>query len=286
MKFIKEYFRVEHWSPYEPAQRRRMLDIVLWVTLATSLVLSWMNLFNLNDPPAAAIIFSLAVLSVLGMRLNRQGHYIPASVIASGMAFLVVNFNLIEGYGLIDPAVVTFPILVVFGSLLFGKRATTLFAGAGILSVAVTTWLGLHGGLLRHPETRLDDAVTISVFIIISAVLVWAVMDALERNLGRLQRSEADLRDAIRDTLKRQLVYQQHQRARGQITAALTVAAEELEVWALRLLYREPSARASTCVCKAVKSDLIVPKAALRCWMVLWLLRIVVSGARSAVTIC
>ncbi len=37
---------------------------------------------------------------------------------------------------------------------------------------------------------------------------------------------EADLRDAIRDQLTRQLEYNQHQRAREQITAALTVAAD------------------------------------------------------------
>jgi len=38
--------------------------------------------------------------------------------------------------------------------------------------------------------------------------------------------SEADLRDAIRDNLDRQLEYQQRRRAREQITAALTVAAD------------------------------------------------------------
>ncbi len=37
---------------------------------------------------------------------------------------------------------------------------------------------------------------------------------------------EADLRDAIKDQLARQLDYEQHQRAREQITAALTVAAD------------------------------------------------------------
>lgn len=38
--------------------------------------------------------------------------------------------------------------------------------------------------------------------------------------------SEADLRDAVRDNLHRQLEYQQHRRAREQVTAALTVAAD------------------------------------------------------------
>jgi len=38
--------------------------------------------------------------------------------------------------------------------------------------------------------------------------------------------SEADLRDAVKDNLERQLEYQQHRRAREQVTAALTVAAD------------------------------------------------------------
>jgi trigger factor len=38
--------------------------------------------------------------------------------------------------------------------------------------------------------------------------------------------SEADLRDAIRDNLKRRLEYDQHQRARDQVTAALTESAD------------------------------------------------------------
>ena len=38
--------------------------------------------------------------------------------------------------------------------------------------------------------------------------------------------SEADLRDVIKDNLERRLDYEQHQRARDQITAALTEAAD------------------------------------------------------------
>jgi len=47
---------------------------------------------------------------------------------------------------------------------------------------------------------------------------------ALLQELGRFEL-EADLRDAVKDQLRRQLEYDQHRRARKQITAALTVAA-------------------------------------------------------------
>jgi len=47
----------------------------------------------------------------------------------------------------------------------------------------------------------------------------------LLRELGDFEL-EADLRDAIKDMLQRRMVYHQHRRAREQITAALTVAAD------------------------------------------------------------
>ncbi len=49
--------------------------------------------------------------------------------------------------------------------------------------------------------------------------------DELLDELGEFEL-EADLRDTIKDQLERQLEYEQHQRAREQITAALTVAAD------------------------------------------------------------
>lgn len=49
--------------------------------------------------------------------------------------------------------------------------------------------------------------------------------DELLEDLGGFE-SEAELRDGIEDQLERQLEYEQHRRAREQITAALTVAAD------------------------------------------------------------
>ena len=49
--------------------------------------------------------------------------------------------------------------------------------------------------------------------------------EELFEELGGFE-SEADLRDTIKDQLERQLDYEQHRRAREQITAALTVAAD------------------------------------------------------------
>ena len=95
---------------------------------------------------------------------------------------------------------------------------------------------GVRGGETRQGEAQLsDDAPNVAL----RGQKVTAIFDVLEvkklempeltpellEELGGFQ-DEAELRDAIRDQLGRQLEYEQHRRAREQITAALTVAAD------------------------------------------------------------
>ncbi len=95
---------------------------------------------------------------------------------------------------------------------------------------------GVRAGETREGEAELtDDAPNVAL----RGQKVTAVFDVLEvkklelpeltaellEELGGF-RDEAELRDAIRDQLGRQLEYEQHRRAREQITAALIVAAD------------------------------------------------------------
>ncbi|MBN1396131.1 MAG: trigger factor [Pirellulales bacterium] len=95
---------------------------------------------------------------------------------------------------------------------------------------------GVRAGETRQGEAELsDDAPN----VLLRGQKVTAVFEVLEvkklelpelnaaflEELGGF-RDEAELRDAIRDQLGRQLEYEQHRRAREQITAALTVAAD------------------------------------------------------------
>ncbi len=94
---------------------------------------------------------------------------------------------------------------------------------------------GIRGGQTREGEALLtDDApnaalrgqkvTAIFEVLEVKKLEVPAITPELLDELGGFQ-DEAELRDAIRDQLARQLEYEQHRRAREQITKALTVAA-------------------------------------------------------------
>ncbi|HTX93177.1 MAG TPA: HD-GYP domain-containing protein [Anaerolineales bacterium] len=191
---LQKYFFKQNWSPYEPEQRRRILSIVIWCTLAAGMLMGAVNLV-MGDWRGALILFAMSLTCVAALILNHYGKYTPASVIISAMVILTAGYNLVSANGIRDPGVVAYPILVIFGSLLFGKRAAPVFGLAGILSVVGTAYLSMIGAIKAVGDrTTPVDAAIISILITVSAVLSWAVMDTLENNLERIKKDEANLR--------------------------------------------------------------------------------------------
>jgi trigger factor len=96
--------------------------------------------------------------------------------------------------------------------------------------------VGVRGGETRRSEAQLsqdapNDALRGGTVTAVFQVLEVKKLEVPELTPELLQdlggfRLEADLRDAVKDTLRRQLEYDGRRRARQQITAALTVAAD------------------------------------------------------------
>ena len=95
---------------------------------------------------------------------------------------------------------------------------------------------GVRAGETRELTTQLSDDAPNAALRGQQVTGVFEVLEVKKLQLPELTPEllqelggfelEADLRDAIKDTLGRRLEYQQRQRAREQITAALTVAAD------------------------------------------------------------
>ncbi len=208
-RFLREFFRSEHWVPYEPHHRRKILSVSLWSALAVGVLTGLVN-FSIAQWRPGLVSFAMSLISAAGLRLNRYGKYVQASLLLSGMIVFVIDYNMIDGYGLQDPGVIAFPILVTFGSLLFGKRAAPIFASVGIASVAGMACLNVYGGIASMAPFPAQNAVILSVLIGGSAVLIWVAMDALEKYMARVRQSKADLRttyDLTREGWARALEY-------------------------------------------------------------------------------
>lgn len=71
MVFLKEYFQIKYWVPYDQRQRQRMMVFVLWSILVAGILLGLVNLY-LKAIGAGLILFALSLSCIAGLRLKSQ----------------------------------------------------------------------------------------------------------------------------------------------------------------------------------------------------------------------
>jgi len=118
-------------------QRQRTLTVILWAIGIMGNVVAIQNLLQ-GAYVVAIIAFSLAPIGLLALFLNRKGHFYIAALMLSGLILFVIDYDICDVGGITgDLAVIAFPVLVVIGSLLLGKKGIYLFSLLSIISVAV-----------------------------------------------------------------------------------------------------------------------------------------------------
>lgn len=181
-------------SPYEYNQRVHTLSTIIWIVLIASFVLGLLNLtFGTWDSVIA--LFSLTLICIPLLWLNMKGHYSLSALILSTLVLVVISINLFDGDGIRDSGILGYPIFIMVGTLLFGKRATPFFTLAATLSLIVLVTLEIHGYV--HPTigpTRFDILIPIVILLIAAAAFIWVVVGNMENNLERAKESENELR--------------------------------------------------------------------------------------------
>ncbi len=180
-------------SPYEIEQQNRTLSFVLWIVLLASFFLGVENL-QYRTWPSIIALFALAVFCVPLLMLNARGHYTIAALVLSVLVLIAIDFNLYDGDGILDSGILAFPILIMSGTLFFGKRASPYFALAAIASAIAMVYLQLHGVIrpVINPVTY-DSLLPIIILLATAAAVVWVIVRNKESYLARVKASEAEL---------------------------------------------------------------------------------------------
>jgi len=183
-----------YFFTYEHDQRRRTLGVIVWIVLAAAITLGLFDI-QFNTWVSVIALFSMAVLCIPILLLNAKGRFYPAALLLSLVILVVVTVNLYDGDGVHDPGLLAYPIFVMVGTLLFGKRASPYFAMASIGSIALIVYLEFYKYI--HPRigpTTFGILIPIVTLLLVSAVIIWVIVDNIERNLQRARDSESELR--------------------------------------------------------------------------------------------
>jgi putative nucleotidyltransferase with HDIG domain len=200
---LRTYLNPPRLTRYEREQRRKTLSYILTATAIGTTLLGLVNTILVDDARATMIaLFSATILCLLGMWLNRTGHYLSAALLLWGLVFFAANFNLLDGNGLHDPGILSYPILIVMVGLLFGKRTIVPSTFFIIASLALIAYLENFGIIQVSSPANLNDFITLSILLIASAAVMWVIMENSDRNLERITEDEVKLKETYDLTLE------------------------------------------------------------------------------------
>jgi two-component system cell cycle sensor histidine kinase/response regulator CckA len=176
---------------YEKEQRRRILSSIIIITLVAAAIFGFINIFFYvsNDP--AIIFFLVSILCLPTLWLCRREHFTLSGILISILVFYMAHYNLVDGAGIRDPGVVAYPIIILVGGLLFGKRSIPIFTVMGIVSLIIVVWLD------ETLVADLDRLIIISVLLMVGSVATRAVLQKTENDINQLKDSEENLRQAL-----------------------------------------------------------------------------------------
>jgi hypothetical protein len=213
LKISMPWFPMPVRNPYNGQLRKRTLGLVLWGVMLTSILLG-INSTMLRDWPAALLMFSLSLLSVLGLEANEHGSYMLVSAMTTLVVLVVAFYSTINGGGIHDPGVIVYPIIIFLGSLLLGKRAAPILFLACAGSLIIIGLLEVRGILVTSNSATIDDILVQVVLLAAEAFLVWITMENIEASLKRAEETEVQLNESYDKTLEgwaKALEYRDHE---------------------------------------------------------------------------
>jgi HD-GYP domain-containing protein (c-di-GMP phosphodiesterase class II) len=179
--------------PVELNQRKRTLSIILWIVLLASFSIGIENL-QYRTWNSIIALFALSFVCIPLLILNSRGYYFIAALLLSILVLNAINFNLYDGDGILDSGIIAYPILIMVGTLFFGKKASPYFAIASIVSVAAIDYFQIQGVIQPtiNPPTYIS-LIPITILLVVSSVIVWVIVDNMEKNLMQVKESEFEL---------------------------------------------------------------------------------------------
>lgn len=189
-------------SPFEKSQRHWTLTVVTWIVLIASLLMTFYN-FKFDSILSLVSLTVLDILCIVQLILNYRGVYLPAAPLVISIAVLIaITLNIYEGDGLFDPGIVAFPIYIIIGTMLFGKRSMPGFALSSTIALFLVAFLQSRGRVdVTVRATDVSNLIPMLVFTVISGLTVWVIMSNEEKNLTQIRQSETELEKSYELTL-------------------------------------------------------------------------------------
>lgn len=198
---------LDRWLPATPdrhAERdlhRRTLSRVVGIASAVAVILCLVDARLVVTLRPSEALLALAVACGGAYWLNRAGRYYAACAVFVASAMSITTYIILIGDGLLDSGIIAMPLIIVAGTILYGKRAA---APLFLVAAAAVTLSALYGKSAALPGEERVATRFIAVVVILAATsgFMWVVTDDADRYLERLERSRREIDLAYELTLE------------------------------------------------------------------------------------
>ena len=195
------------WTRYERELHRRTLRVLLRTAIGVTAGVLVLNLVFYRDPVTLVALIAVIVASAVGLLLDAHEAYIAASSFFTVTVLVAATAILVDQNGLRDPGILSLPLIVLCGVLLFGKEAAPVMFAVTLLAVAAVASAHLSAFLPSAdvPTNRVwsvANIVTIGLLLAGGTTVIYVVLDNADRHLAAIRQSERMVLDAYEKTLE------------------------------------------------------------------------------------
>jgi len=197
--WVREYFKAPILQDEEQTRFARLLAILLWVFLAAEVIGAGIAWASQSFTQAAALL--LVALATFGLvRMLHYGNLQLVAILQLSILLLTINLLVYIGNGVHDIVMLTYPVLILLGSLLLSQKRFIFLVGLSLLSILVLGLGEIYGSFdnLYRPVTDFGDLLVIALILALTAVAVRLLTNDLHRSLSRARRNEERLAEANR----------------------------------------------------------------------------------------
>ena len=161
----------------------RTILIVATVGSAALVVSQASSVRDSNDWATIYALTLILLISGISLFLTYRNMLWPGKLLFPAITLVAVTFITINLDGLHDSAIVGFPLVIIFSSLLLGQKAlplATVFTILGVWTVAYCDFAGINTTEIAK-STRVNDVISISILQVIAAGSLNGLMRRLNR---------------------------------------------------------------------------------------------------------
>jgi GAF domain-containing protein len=175
----------------------RLLNAVLWAFMGLMLAYGISTLLLPNPREALAYVATSMAVSLIALLLMRRGHVRLASVVFLGTAWLLLTLVALAFGGMDGVAVFGYVIVVVMAGLLLGGSGGFVFAFLSIVTGLALVWAERNGFLPPPvgPSPPLAGWAAMSLYVLMTATLLYIANRSLEEALGEARRNAGELQE-------------------------------------------------------------------------------------------